>query len=122
MNKISEKCFHYNIVAVSVAVNMLGSKSKKIMFDHYLVSNTAIGNLTRAGKMSWVKCNPQKSISLSASLKVSPIPSQIYNRNKHNQGILVAMASVKNFWRPEFWRKSGDGDHFTVKGCQKATF
>ena len=28
----------------------------------------------------------------------------------------------KNFWRPKFWRKSGDGNHFTVKGYQKATF
>ena len=28
--------------------------------------------------------------------------------------ILVTMASGKNFWRPKFWRKSGDGDHFTV--------
>ena len=36
--------------------------------------------------------------------------------------ILVAMASGKNFWRPKFWRKSGDGDHFTVKGRQKVTF
>ena len=27
--------------------------------------------------------------------------------------ILVAMASGKIFWRPKFWRKSGDGDHFT---------
>ena len=30
--------------------------------------------------------------------------------------ILVAMEKKKNFWRPKFWRKSGDGDHFTVKG------
>ena len=102
MNKISEKCFHYNIVAVSVAVNMLGSKSKKIMFDHYLVSNTAISNLTRAGKMSWVKCNPQKSISLSASLKVSPIPSQIYNRNKHNRG---SAPSCDHFGCHGEWKK-----------------
>ena len=36
--------------------------------------------------------------------------------------ILVAIASRKNFWLPKFWRKSGDGDHFTVKGRQKATF
>ena len=36
--------------------------------------------------------------------------------------ILVAMASRKNFCQPKFWRKSGDGDHFTVKGRQKATF
>ena len=36
--------------------------------------------------------------------------------------ILVAMTSGKNFWRPKFWQKSGDGDHFTVKGPQKATF
>ena len=32
------------------------------------------------------------------------------------------MASGKNFWWPKFWQKSGDGDHFTVKGLQKATF
>ena len=30
--------------------------------------------------------------------------------------ILVAMVSGKNFRQPKFWRKSGDGDHFTVKG------
>ena len=36
--------------------------------------------------------------------------------------ILVAMVSGKNFWQPKFWWKSGDGDHFAVKGCQKATF
>ena len=36
--------------------------------------------------------------------------------------ILVAMASGKHFWQPKFWQKSGDGDHFTVKGRQKATF
>ena len=36
--------------------------------------------------------------------------------------ILVAMASGKNFWRPKFWQKSGDGDHFTVKDRHKATF
>ena len=28
----------------------------------------------------------------------------------------------KNFWRPKFWQKSGDGDHFTVEGHQKGTF
>ena len=28
--------------------------------------------------------------------------------------ILVAMLSEKNFWRPKFWRKSGDGNHLTV--------
>ena len=30
--------------------------------------------------------------------------------------IVVAMASGKHFWQPKFWQKSGDGDHFTVKG------
>ena len=36
--------------------------------------------------------------------------------------ILVAMASGKNFWRPKFWLKSGDGDHFTVKGTKRRLF
>ena len=40
----------------------------------------------------------------------------------HAATTLVAMASGKNFWQPKFWRKLGDGDHFTVKGRQKATF
>lgn len=31
------------------------------------------------------------------------------------------MASGKIFWRPKFWRKWGNGYHFTVKCRQKAT-
>ena len=36
--------------------------------------------------------------------------------------ILGATVSGKNFWRPKFWRKLGDGDHFTVKGELKPKF
>ena len=36
--------------------------------------------------------------------------------------ILVVMVSGKNCWRPKFWRKSGDGDHFTVKVAKRRLF
>ena len=36
--------------------------------------------------------------------------------------ILVAMESGKNFWRPKFWRKSGDGDHFIIKVAERRLF